>query len=117
MTEAQDDVPAEWDVIVIGSGVGGATVARHLALQGLRVLILEKGRRIPAGIDQDEHTTPDERMARGWWATPVSQKKSDGTFAQFYGAVGCAVGGSSIHYAAALERMAATDFEPLATDR
>jgi choline dehydrogenase-like flavoprotein len=117
MTEAQADMSPEWDVIVIGSGVGGATVARHIALKGLKVLVLEKGGRVPPGIDQEERTNPQERVARGWWPTPVSQKKADGSFARFYAAVGCAVGGSSIHYAAALERMAATDFEPLNTGK
>jgi choline dehydrogenase-like flavoprotein len=114
-SDGQVEVSKEWDVIVIGSGIGGATVARHLTQTGLKVLILEKGRRVSAAIDQDEHTSPAERVARGWWPMPVSQKKPDGTFARFYAAVGCAVGGSSIHYAAALERMAATDFEPLQT--
>ena len=32
------------DVVVAGSGPGGATVARQLALAGKRVLLLEKGR-------------------------------------------------------------------------
>jgi choline dehydrogenase-like flavoprotein len=117
MTEGKIEVSEEWDVIVIGSGIGGATVARHIAQDGLKVLILEKGRRVPATIDQEEHTSPNERVARGWWPMPVSQKKPDGTCARFYAAVGCAVGGSSIHYAAALERMAATDFEPLSADK
>lgn len=31
-----------WDVIVIGGGPGGATTARHLALAGYRVAVLEK---------------------------------------------------------------------------
>jgi len=117
MSDARTDVSKEWDVIVIGSGIGGATVARCIAQQGLEVLVLEKGRRVSAAIDQAEQTTPGERMARGWWPNPVSQKKPDGSSTRFYAAVGCAVGGSSIHYAAALERMAASDFEALTTDQ
>jgi choline dehydrogenase-like flavoprotein len=39
------------DVVVVGSGAGGATVATELALAGRRVIVLEEGARIPA----DEH--------------------------------------------------------------
>jgi choline dehydrogenase-like flavoprotein len=115
MTDVQINASKEWDVIVIGSGMGGATVAHYVAQQGLEVLILEKGKRVSAAIDQNEYTSPEERVARGWWPMPVSQKKPDGTYARFFAAVGCAVGGSTIHYAAALERMAATDFQALTT--
>jgi choline dehydrogenase-like flavoprotein len=115
MADAQIDESKEWDAIVIGSGVGGATVARYLAQQGLEVLILEKGKRVSAAMDQVECTTPAERVARGWWPMPISEKKPDGTYARFFAPVGCAVGGSSIHYAAALERMAASDFQALNT--
>lgn len=38
-----------YDVIVVGTGAGGATVARELSLKGLNVLILEKGGSNPAG--------------------------------------------------------------------
>ena len=36
---------AAFDVIVIGSGFGGAITARRLAEKGMSVLILERGRR------------------------------------------------------------------------
>lgn len=38
-------MPSEFDVIIIGSGFGGAITGRRLAEKGLRVLILERGRR------------------------------------------------------------------------
>jgi cholesterol oxidase len=38
-------MPTSFDVIVIGSGFGGAITARRLAEKGMRVLVLERGRR------------------------------------------------------------------------
>jgi choline dehydrogenase-like flavoprotein len=38
------------DVVVVGSGAGGATVATELALAGKRVVVLEEGRNIPAHV-------------------------------------------------------------------
>jgi choline dehydrogenase-like flavoprotein len=104
-----------WDVIIIGTGIGGATVGRSLACQGLSVLFLEKGNRIAAGGEVEMAAAPESRLANGWWPHPVSQRNPNGDHRRFYAAVGCAVGGSSIHYAAALERMAASDFEDLHT--
>jgi choline dehydrogenase-like flavoprotein len=104
-----------WDVIVIGSGIGGSTVAHALTLRGLDVLVLEKGKRVAAADDREQGTAPEARMERGWWPTPVSERRGDGTYANVFAAIGCAVGGSSIHYAAALERMAPTDFQALTT--
>lgn len=39
-------MPEEYDVIVVGTGPGGATVARELARRGKSVLMLERGGRI-----------------------------------------------------------------------
>ncbi|MDB5746368.1 MAG: family oxidoreductase, partial [Massilia sp.] len=36
-----------WDAIIVGSGPGGATVARQLARHGWRVLVLEQGSAAP----------------------------------------------------------------------
>ena len=41
---AAPEVEARAQVIVVGSGPGGATVARELARRGRRVLLLERGR-------------------------------------------------------------------------
>ena len=109
------DTSREWDVIIVGTGIGGATVGRSLALAGLSVLFVERGGRIGSGEQSNRALTPETRMAEGWWPHPVSSRKPNGDTKRFYAAVGCAVGGSSIHYAAALERMAASDFDRLST--
>lgn len=37
----------EWDLVIVGSGAGGGTLARALAGSGLRILILERGGYLP----------------------------------------------------------------------
>ena len=44
-----------YDVIIIGSGAGGGTLAHRLAPSGKRILILERGDYVPAGTGQLEH--------------------------------------------------------------
>ena len=38
----------DWDVIVVGSGFGGAVSALRMAEKGYRVLVVEQGRHITA---------------------------------------------------------------------
>ena len=42
----------ESDVLIVGSGVGGATVAKELAVHGYKVTILEKGRYFKLGTER-----------------------------------------------------------------
>jgi choline dehydrogenase-like flavoprotein len=115
MTNPTVVMSQQWDVIIIGTGIGGATVGRSLAREGLSVLFLEKGGRIGPREDSDAADTSESRLARGWWPHPLSHRRPNGDRKRFYAAVGCALGGSSIHYAAALERMSASDFDGLQT--
>lgn len=115
MTDTSLDLSRRWDAAIIGSGVGGATAGYALAARGLSVLFLEKGGRIAPGHENDDGVAPEVRLARGWWPQPVSQQRADGKCDRFFAPIGCAIGGSSIRYAAALERMDASDFEALQT--
>jgi choline dehydrogenase-like flavoprotein len=109
------DLQRVWDVIVIGTGIGGSTVGHALAQRGLSVLFLEKGGRVEQDLSSGDALTPEIRQAHGWWPYVVSQRRPDGRCDRFHAPVGCALGGSSIFYAAALERMAPSDFEALQT--
>jgi choline dehydrogenase-like flavoprotein len=109
------DLTRKWDVAIVGTGMGGATLGHALAKAGLSVLFLEKGTAVAANVLQTDAAESIDRMRQGWWPFPVTRHSSDGRDERFFAAVGCALGGSSIHYAAALERMAPSDFEPLRT--
>ena len=39
-----------YDVIIVGSGAGGGTLARHLAPSGKQILLLERGDWLPREI-------------------------------------------------------------------
>jgi choline dehydrogenase-like flavoprotein len=103
-----------WDVIVIGTGVGGGIVGRRLAEQGLSVLFLEKG---PVG-----HRTEGQRLrtdlsdyaarqARGCWPTPIEARIDGGRPQRFFAPLGSGVGGTSVFYAATAERPERHDLE------
>ena len=95
-----------WDVIVIGTGMGGGTAGRALAEAGKSVLFLEKGRQgfrtERQGIDQTM-MDPVARSIRGFWPDHV-HATVNGRQHSFFAPLGSGPGGSSVFYAAALER-------------
>lgn len=93
---AAGGIGADWDVIVIGSGIGGATMASQLLAQGCRVLMLERGRRISTAGNGPQPEKPEERMAAGWWPNAITLKSPGSAAVRFHAPVGCAVGGSSL---------------------
>ncbi len=121
MTETRADITAEaaatqdWDVIVIGAGMGGGMAGRRLAEQGLSVLFVEKG---PVGHRREEQELRDDveeadaRQMRGFWPRPVESREA-GHRLTFFAPLGSGVGGSSVFYAAALERPERHDLENL----
>ncbi len=108
------EAEVDWDVIVIGTGIGGGTAGRALAEAGLKVLFVERG---PAGWRSERgglsHTfVPEARLARGLWPEPLSATV-DGTESSFFAPLGAGVGGSSVFYAATLERPERHDLDDL----
>lgn len=96
-----------WDVIVIGTGMGGGTIGRHLAESGLSVLFLEKGRtgyrREANSMAGRDIADPVARLARGSWPGPI-RGRIEGQLRRVEPALGTGIGGSSAFYAATLER-------------
>lgn len=93
------------DVLIIGSGMGGATMAAGLAPSGVRITILERGARIPdTPATRDAKAIFDQGVFRcdETWETPSGQVFNPGNY--YY------VGGNSKFYGAVLFRYRKEDF-------
>lgn len=87
------DLTEAADVVIIGSGVGGMTVAQHLAQSGAKVIVLERGGYYSAARgDLDQRS--DNMLARIDGRRGLGTT-SAGDVALMYG--NC-VGGASVHY-------------------
>lgn len=101
-----DLLTQDWDAVIIGTGMGGGPIGRVLAEGGWRVLFIEKGptgHRSERQALQSDVFTPEARGLRGFWPTPL-RAKVDGRDSTFFAPLGAGVGGSSVFYAATLER-------------
>lgn len=96
------------DIVIIGSGVGGSTVASSLAATGADILILEAG-----GHIEDRPENRDQRaiFQRGHFRPKELWYEADGTAfnpGNYYN-----VGGNSKFYGAVLSRYRREDFEEM----
>jgi choline dehydrogenase-like flavoprotein len=97
-----------YDLIIVGSGAGGGTLARHLAPSGKRILLLERGDWLP-------------REPQNWLAQDVfvdNRYVSEDTWYDdkgkpFQPQIHYFVGGATKLYGAALYRLRAEDFGEL----
>jgi choline dehydrogenase-like flavoprotein len=98
-------MPTTYDVIIIGSGAGGGTLARHLAPSGKSILLLERGGWLP-------------REQQNWDAAEVFVKNRyvpketwyDKNGKAFQPGLHYCVGGATKMYGAALYRLRKEDF-------
>lgn len=95
------------DVIIIGSGMGGATVAAALAPSGRRILILERGDHLP---DTPQARDPVAIFRDGYYRPTEEWLDGDGT--PFNPGNYYYVGGNTKFYGAVLLRYRAEDFAP-----
>lgn len=116
-----------WDVIVVGTGMGGATAGYALARRGLQVLFIDKGRSPAAppsilGGYPEDHVgspfppTPEKldglrRGGREWERVVDVSGRRHTSHIPF---LGSGVGGSSALYGMAMERFFPADFAPAA---
>ncbi|WP_406369394.1 GMC family oxidoreductase [Streptomyces sp. NBC_00647] len=97
-----------YDVIVIGTGAGGGTLAHRLAPTGKRVLILERGGYLPRERDNWESTAV---FVKGKYRAPEFWYDKHGE--KFPPEVNYYVGGNTKFYGAALFRLRPEDFGEL----
>ena len=111
-----------YDVCVVGSGPGGGIAAYVLATAGLKVVLVESGPKLRAGIDYNAHGSPyahlEARLKAGR-AAPVSSVFSDFGERGHFTPVGDnpahgllkAVGGRSLCWAGHCLRFGPADFK------
>jgi len=120
--ELREATEKEWDVIVVGAGMGGATFGWAMARAGRSVLFLERGRNLlgddrlagdyPEMLARRQQWPKEELLARaGRWNRPILDVSKTRARA-FIPFIGSGSGGSSSLYGAALERLFPQDFEP-----
>ena len=101
-------MPAAPDVLIIGSGIGGATLAAGLAGSGARITILERGRQLA--------DSPAARDARAIFVEQCYRPKEtwrDGSGGAFNPGNYYYVGGNSKFYGAVMLRYRERDFAAL----
>lgn len=98
----------DWDVIIVGAGLGGGTAGRRLAELGLSVLFLEKGP-FEDPLVRDANADRND-VDRRFWGEPL-HGKINGEEQLLDHAIGVGVGGSSLLYAASFERPELSDME------
>jgi choline dehydrogenase-like flavoprotein len=97
-----------YDVIVIGTGAGGGTLARHLAPSGKRVLLLERGDWLAR---EPQNWSAAEVFVDNRYVSPDTWYDARGK--PFQPQVHYYVGGATKLYGAALYRMRSEDFGEL----
>jgi choline dehydrogenase-like flavoprotein len=97
-----------YDVIIIGTGAGGGTLAHRLAPSGKQVLLLERGDYLPRERDNWDSTAV---FVQGKYRAPEFWYDANGD--EFPPEVNYYVGGNTKFYGAALFRLRPQDFGEL----
>ncbi len=114
-----DSVEQLWDVVVIGTGAGGATAGYGLARQGRSVLFLERGKQLDRddavrrGVACPRQGDGDAALRHGWWPRRLYRRDRAGDVPSAP-AVGCGTGGSTALFSMLMDRFRPEDFAPRA---
>lgn len=95
-----------YDIIIIGTGAGGGTLAHRLAPSGKRVLVLERGSFLPR---EKENWDTVQVFGRARYHTAETWQDKEGL--EIHPGTGYWVGGNTKVYGGALFRLREQDFE------
>ena len=95
----------QYDVIIIGSGAGGGTLAHKLAPTGKKILILERGHYVPR---EKDNWSPKAVNLEGKYQTKEKWRDKDGK--ELHPHTNYYVGGNTKFFGAALFRLRKEDF-------
>ncbi len=98
----------EYDVVIVGSGAGGGTLAHRLASSGKRILILERGDWLPR---EAENWDAQAVFVDNRYVSPDTWYDASGQ--SFQPQIHYYVGGATKFYGAALYRLRERDFTEL----
>jgi choline dehydrogenase-like flavoprotein len=116
----QDPEGHLWDVVVVGTGAGGATAGFNLARLGRSVLFVERGkllhhdpsvvRGVPFSWTGDSETA----LNHGWWPRPGYHCEEEGGVSVPTGGLpmGAGAGGSTALFGSVMDRLRPPDFTP-----
>ena len=125
--DAREAEHVVWDVIVVGTGMGGGMLGYSLARSGRRVLFVEKGRStLPGAPGTIRSSMPEvaeplagrsaeayyDALARGGRSTDEIEDISGRFTRRFVPFIGSGTGGSSALYGMVCERFFVRDFTP-----
>jgi choline dehydrogenase-like flavoprotein len=96
------------DIIIIGTGVGGGTLARALAGSGARIIVLERGDYLPR---EAENWSPEAVFLNNRYKSPEVWEDASGR--PFHPGVHYFVGGNTKVFGAVLHRLRVRDFEAI----
>ena len=99
---------SHYDIIIIGSGAGGGTMALALAPTGKRILLLERGNYLRR---EQDNWDPDAVFVRGKYQAKETWYDREGR--TFHPGLHYFVGGNTKVYGGALFRLRPQDFEEI----
>ena len=123
---ARDAERVDWDVIIVGTGMGGGMLGYSLARAGRKVLFVEKGRSTLPGEPGTIRSLPEltepmaglsleayrDVLARAGRSTDEIEDISGRSARRFMPMLGSGTGGSSSLYGMICERLFEQDFTP-----